>query len=254
MKRITKIFALTVLILVVGSAQADMTIFVSGDTNIGNPLTGSFGVTVDPGNRRFFTNILGTGTNVAILDHSQGGSVDYVPGDINTHYNLTGATSNILSAGTVITAAELSGIDLFISVLPDDDFTAAEIAAMSSFLLGGGDIFFLGENSNFTAQNARINNALIGLGSSLQIVNDIFDSGFHTATGSQIATDLYTAGVTTFTYAAPSQVPVVTGGTTLFFGEGGQPFVTYEVIPVPGAVLLGLLGLSVAGVKLRKHA
>ena len=26
------------------------------------------------------------------------------------------------------------------------------------------------------------------------------------------------------------------------------------VVPVPGAVLLGMLGLSVAGVKLRKHA
>ena len=28
----------------------------------------------------------------------------------------------------------------------------------------------------------------------------------------------------------------------------------FEAVPVPGAVLLGLLGLSVAGVKLRKRA
>lgn len=29
---------------------------------------------------------------------------------------------------------------------------------------------------------------------------------------------------------------------------------TYNVVPVPGAFLLGMLGLSVAGIKLRKHA
>jgi hypothetical protein len=227
-----------------------MTLFVSGDTNIGNPLTGS-GISVDIGNQQFFTNILGTGTSVAILDHGLGGSVGTVPSDINTHYNsLTGVSSSIFT-GTV-TGAQLSVVDLFVAVLPDDDFTAAEIGVMTSFLYSGGDIFFLGENNNFPTQNARINNALTGLGSSLQIVNDIFDSGYHIATGSQIATDAYTAGVSTFTYAAPSQVPVVTGGTTLFYGLNQQPFVTYEVVPIPGAMLLGMLGLSVAGIKLRK--
>ncbi len=27
-----------------------------------------------------------------------------------------------------------------------------------------------------------------------------------------------------------------------------------EIVPLPGAVLLGMIGLSIAGVKLRKHA
>ena len=37
-------------------------------------------------------------------------------------------------------------------------------------------------------------------------------------------------------------------------GKGGDGLVGIAVVPVPGAVLLGMIGLSVAGVKLRKHA
>lgn len=256
MSRLTKICALAVLILTVGSAQADMTVFVSGDSNIINPLSGSYGSGVDAGNQQFFTNILAGGTSVAILDTSyKDVSAANWAAEMDTHYDgLVGVGSTVFT-GTV-TAAQLSGVDLFISLLPDDDFTAEEIAVMTSFIYGGGDIFFLGENSNLSNYNARINSALTGLGSSLSIVNDAFDSGWNTATGSQIASDPYTAGVSTFTYGAPSQVPVVVGGTTLFSGTGGQPFVAYEVVPVPvpGALLLGILGLSVAGVKLRKRA
>ena len=50
----------------------------------------------------------------------------------------------------------------------------------------------------------------------MRIINDLFDATFHTATGSQIAVDSFTAGATTFTYAAPSQVAMVDGGTFLF--------------------------------------
>lgn len=253
MSRLTKICALVVLILTVGSAQADMTIFVSGDSNITNPLTGSFGQPIDTGNQQFFSNVLGTGTSVALLNNLATGSVGNSVTDIDTYYNSLSGVSSSRFFGTV-TSAQLSGVDLFVVVLPDGTFTAAEVAVMTSFLYGGGDIFFLGENSNFPGQNARINSALTGLGSSLGIVNDMFDSGFHVATGSQIASDPYTTGVSTFTYAAPSQVPLVAGGTTLFYGTGGQAFVAYEVVPVPGALLLGMLGLSLAGVKLRKHA
>lgn len=251
MSRLTKFCALAVVILIVGSAQADMTVFVSGDSNIINPLDPVF-TYYDAGNQQFFSNVLGTGTNVAVLQTGYVSENQQAP-LVNYYNSLTGVTATVFTGS--VTAAQLSGVDLFVSILPGDDFTAAEIDVMESYLYGGGDIFFVGEHeSSFTAYNARINNALSGMGTSLLIVNDIFDAGYHTATGSQIATDPYTAGVSTFTYAAPSQVPVITGGTELFYGSEMQPFVSYEVVPVPGAILLGILGLSVAGVKLRKFS
>ena len=244
MRKLIMIGAFAVLTLTVSSAQADMTLIVSGDSNISKPLDPDVAV-FDAGNQRFFSNVLGAGTNIAVLQ----GDITSFDDDINDYYNsLSGVSSSIFS-GTV---TSLSGVDLFVAMLPVDDFTTSEIAVMSSFLYGGGDIFFLGENDSFTTQNARINNALTALGSSLQIVNDLFDAGWHTATGSQIASDPYTEGVSTFRYGGTSAVSVASGGTSLFYGTGGQSFVAYEVVPVPGAVLLGMLGLSVAGIKLRK--
>jgi hypothetical protein len=242
MKKIIMFCALVVLFLAINSTQADMTLFLSGDSNIIN--TGLS----DAGNQQFFSNVLGTGTNVAFLD------TGYLAEDqqtelVNYYNSLTGVTASVFT-GTV-TASQLSGVDLFVSILPGDDFTAAEISVMQSYLYGGGDIFFAGEHGGFASYNARINGALSGIGSSLSIFDAVVDDGYHTATGAQIATDPYTAGVTTFTYAASSQV---LGGTTLFYGTGGQPFVTYEVVPIPGAVLLGMLGLSAVGIKLRKFA
>jgi hypothetical protein len=173
-------------------------------------------------------------------------------GYINSYYNsLSGVSSSIFS-GTV-TSTHLSSVDLFVSILPLDDFTTSEISVMSSFLAGGGDIFFLGENDSFYYENTYINNALSSLGSSMSIVNNWFDAGFHTATGTQIASDPYTTGVSTFTYGAPSEI---SGGTPLFYGTDGELFIAYEttVVPVPGAVLLGIFGLGAVGIKLRKFA
>ena len=85
----------------------------------------------------------------------------------------------------------------------------------------------------------------------------------------------YSTGAPLFTAASISQgtpvtlnpdtkgtVSVIVGGTApTYFGftldyvgtKGGDQFRT-SVVPVPGAILLGMLGLSVAGIKLRKHA
>jgi hypothetical protein len=81
------------------------------------------------------------------------------------------------------------------------------------------------------------------------VPNTAFDPGsFTTATGSQIATDTLTTGVSTFSYTAPSEVSTISGGTTLFFGTGGQPFVAYEATAVPEPSTLLLFGTGLVGI------
>jgi hypothetical protein len=227
------------------------TIFLSGDSNITNPLVGSSGVPVGPGNQQFFGNVLAGGGTVVVLDCVCGGSpssVSNADGEVNTFYNTLGGVNSSLHGGPV-TVAALTGADLFVVPLPDDAFTGSEISAMNSFIAGSGSIFFLGENSSpvFTTNNAAINAALASLGSGLSILPDFIDTGFNTAVGTQIAADPFTAGVAEFVYGATSQVA---GGTQVFSGFEGDPFVTYEgkrtpAVPEPGTLLL--LGLALAG-------
>ena len=227
-------------------------IVLSGDTNITNGLDGSFGVPVTAGNQQFFTNVLGAGSSVLVQDNCTvcAGSIGTAVSAVNDHYNSLGGVSSSTHAGA-ITAAALSGVDLFVSILPESAFSASELAALSSF---GGSIMFLGENSFATAQNNNINAALAALGSSMSLLNTIFDAGILTATGAQIAADPLTAGVSSFVYGAPTEL-LVSGGTGLLFGMGGEAFIAYEggaaAVPEPG--MLSLLGAGLIGFGLTRR-
>lgn len=235
---------------VLGINAVNAELFLSGDTNITNPLTGSSGAAIDTGNQKFFANILQGGNSVAVLKSTWTGSVGSAYTDVNTFYNsLPGVTSTVIS-GTI---NSLAGYDLLVAPLPNNAFAASEITVFSNFLAQGGSIFFTGENNDisFAMSNSAINAALAALGSGMSINPSIFDSGFNTAIGAQIAADPFTAGVGTFTYAAPSEV-LYGSGTPLFFGKGGQAFLSYEQtsnVPLPaafwifGSGLLGLLGI-----------
>ncbi len=232
------------------------TIIVSGDVNIGNPLAGDSGAAVTPGNKTFFSNILGSGTNIfidAVAVGAIGGSAVASVADIQSYYTGLGDTVN---SGSL---SSLSGVNLFISVLPAAAYNGTQLAAISSFLAGGGTVLFLGDNSNLTANDAAINSDLTALGSSMQIVPNLLDVGsFFTATGSQIASNALTAGITSFEYAAVSGV---TGGTALFSTTGATPFIeattTSAAVPEPQSVLLVLSALvcaALARLRLRQPA
>jgi len=234
---------LSVCALIVYGSSANALLVLSGDGNI----TTNLGVVA--GNDTFFTNVLQGGSSVTIHEGHQGGGTSLFAENIDNFYNsLSGVSSSIVTSGTTITDASLAGSDMFISVLPENNYLASELSAMSSFLTGGGSIFFLGENGGFDVYNSIINDSLLGLGSSMSILlGTTFDGGFHLATGSQIATDPLTAGVTEFSYAAPNEVSI-NGGTSLFFGTQGQAFVSYESASVPEPSIIALLSLGLVGI------
>jgi hypothetical protein len=236
---------LGLLLAVPGETKAGLLV-VSGDENITNALVGN-AVPVNPGNQQFFLNVLGSGHTVLVHGTDPGG-VDTPNASTNAFYNsIPGVNSSILSGA--VTPAALAGVNLFVSAIPSFAYSPNEVAALSAFSAAGGTIFLMGDHAGFApAQDANLNALLLGLGSSLHIVPDILDTGFHTATGSQIATDPLTSGVSSFSYAAVSQV---TGGTPLFFTTGGQTFIAREGEPptaaVPEPSTVALLGVGVAG-------
>lgn len=237
------------------------TIILSGDTGIasqfgdpiGDPLIGEG---ANPGNQAFFSNILGDGTSVFVLDGPAGLSEPTT--NIDQFYNsLSGVSSLAVGAAAVLTSNLLAGVDLFVSILPNA-FSSQEIDVLGSFLTGGGTVFFLGEADTSLSEsgNAAINDALFELGSTLSLLGNpdgFFDQGPQLATGDQIAVDPFTAGIASLAFAAPSELDVGSG-TALFFGSGGQPFIAFETfgldgsdpapVPLPAALWMFLVGVA----------
>jgi len=144
-----------------------------------------------------------------------------IPSTVNTFYNgLAGHTST--QGGNVVTTPALAGIELLWAIQPGNNYTAAEILAMSAYLSTGGRIAFMGEHgSTFGAnENIRINLALAALGSAMSIQNgNIQDGGSQTALRSngEILTHDLTAGVDSYGYAAFA--PIIGAPEVLMLGH-----------------------------------
>lgn len=236
------------ILLIALPAKPD-SILLSGDTGIG------VGIGLDGNdNATFFKNVLGAGSNVLIQELDSGTAT--VGSNIAFHYNaLPGVTATQTTNASV---TDLTGVNLFISMLPQAAYSSAELAAMNSFLSGGGTLFLFAEGNGYAPGGKSIpflNAALSALGSSLSFVAANDDATDHHATGAQIAANSLTNGVNDLYYAYTSET---TGGTPLFFTTSGAPFVEGSApevsgVPEPAALPAMLLGSAALLVFLRRR-
>ncbi len=124
-----------------------------------------------------------------------------------------------------ITADVLEPYDMLIITAPDFNYTAAEIAAIMSWVADGGGLLLLGERqtSTFIPDNGRINDVLAGTGLSMSSV-DYLDWDMMS---SYIQIDMHpiTEDVTNLHFAGGSYVnvtgeayPLVTNGSNVIVG------------------------------------
>lgn len=236
------------------------TIIVSGDTNIADIINVHNSFTNKYDNDAFFTDILGPGHDVLVQSQDPTGNVE--ASHIADYYNsLSTVTASVTNAGSV---SSLTGIDLFVSILPEAPYTAGQLSAMSTLLSAGGTVFFIAENQDYMVNSLPyINSALSYLGSPISLVPGLDDPGIHDAAGAQIAANSLTRGVSNFWYAYTSEV---SGGVPLLYTQSLAPFVSMsytpsntpagpvtgnQLVPEPSTVGLLVAGLAVAGWRVR---
>lgn len=224
------------------------TIIASGDSSIGNSVTG--------GNAKFFNNVLGSGTNV-LIQELDSGTASY-GANIAAYYSTLAGVTATQTTSTSVTS--LGGVNLFITMLPQSAYSAAELSAMSSFLGSGGTLFFIGESSGYAAGGVAdpiITSTLSALGSTLTMSGN--DGSIYPQTAIVVPNAL-TAGVSGFTYGFTS---FVSGGTALFDTNGvssaSAPFVEVQTVggtastPEPVSAALTIVGLSLLAQRRKKH-
>ncbi len=208
------------------SAEERGAIVLSGDANIGSALiAGGEPIPFNPGNVTFFQNVLemNAGSRVALsLNRAPASVITEVLSDIYQTYQDGGAAVSFIETGG-ISAATLGAVDLLIILLPNVDFTHAELTAMSDFLGGGGTVFFLGENTNFRPWNDRINATLEFLGSSMRIDNTVV--GRAADRTANLAAHPVLFGVMDIGFAVLS---TISGGMTLVSSELDEPFIAVD--------------------------
>ena len=223
-RKLSTIIAALVAFAALSYTAHAQTIIVSADSNMINGLppnlTSSFvfDLAIRPnGAPQFFVNALQGGTDVFVdmYVHSNRGVVGGNEQIINFYKSL--ATVNFTMPGGDFTSADLVGIDLLVTNVPNIPYTADELVAMSMLLDDGGTILFLGgEGLNFTGSTSNINAALEILGSNIRLVDEGIAHNFPppVLTTSVNSSHPLMAGVGNLSIAVSGSV---SGGTPLAF-------------------------------------
>jgi hypothetical protein len=235
------VLSIPLLVLIAGLSPTKIhagVLFMSADTNILNPIDGSFSAPVNPDNSRFLQNVLGSGTRILIQNEYVPPETGFGTNALNTMYNgLTGVTSTTDYPGAEITSALLTNYDLFV-IRPRNEFTAGEAGALVNYLNGSGNVFLIGENSSLSLAQTAVNNLLVGLGSSMTLLSVDHGSGFNTT--SDIVADPFTAGVTSITY---NRANAIGGGKPLYRSLDGHVIAAYQTfapVPEPSSMTISL--------------
>ncbi len=144
-------------------------------------------------------------------------------GPLTTFYTGNSDTVNNLNSG--FTSSDISGANLVVLAGLTSNLNSGQLAAIDSFVTGGGNLVLMSDAAGFETLQGTLNNTLTSLGSTMVNVDGSYDSGYQTTT--TIASNPFTTGVTSLEYGYTS---AITGGTALVTGVGGQVFVATEQI------------------------
>jgi len=167
-----------------------------------------------------FLSVASDAATIRILSSTLAGTINSADADddLNTFYQDAGFSSSIFSGA--VTSTELSGVDLFIAMLPDDAFSSSEITVMSNFLATSGRILLIGEQHGFAAtENGFLNSALASLGSAMSLGSSSIDSGFNNTSAGQISSHPLNSGVGLINYGNVNSVSGIPLGGELFLAK-----------------------------------
>ena len=161
-------------------------------------------------------------TTVKILASAKAGTIADADADddLQAFYAGLGAASSLLT-GTV-TAGDLVGVDVFVVMLPDDAFTAAELTALADFASNGGTLLLMGEQDGFAAaENAHLNAALSSLGSAMSLDAASLDTAGlqDTVSGQIVAQPGLTDGVLVVNYGNVNSISGVSPSREIFLAS-----------------------------------